>query len=227
MKETRNDFTGTCFVCGKSGHKKQDCWKNPDKKKSSEQAFTVSEHGSGGWLLDSGASSHMCPFQDEFVDIRPLNNSVSISIANGETMLAAGVGTIRVILKNKKPIRIEDVLYVPELDRRLLSVSTLSAKGLHVTFRNKTCEIRTDQEVVTQVTKTVKLFVLECDILESVSTSEEVGGEAKPVSPSVWHARLGHLPIRAMKNLDKCVQGFKIQDSSAVDDDQDEKCEDV
>uniref|UniRef100_A0AAV1VEP3 CCHC-type domain-containing protein n=1 Tax=Peronospora matthiolae TaxID=2874970 RepID=A0AAV1VEP3_9STRA len=42
-KEARNKFTGTCFTCGKHGHKKQDCWKNPDKKKSSEQAFTYSE----------------------------------------------------------------------------------------------------------------------------------------------------------------------------------------
>ena len=48
-------------------------------------------------------------------------------------MLAAGVGTIRVVLKNKKTIRIEDVLYVPQLDRRLLSISALSAKGLNVT----------------------------------------------------------------------------------------------
>lgn len=224
-KETRNKFYGTCFVCGKQGHKKQDCWKNPDKKKNSEQAFTVSEHGSEGWLLDSGASSHMCPFQDDFMEIRSLNRSVSISIANGETVLAAGVGTIRVVLKNKKPIRIEDVLYVPELDRRLLSIPALSAKGLHVTFRNRTCEIRNDQEVVTQVTRKGKLFVLECDTLESANRSEEVGSRAKPVSPSIWHARLGHLPMKAMNNLNKCVEGFQMQDLSAVDDDQDEICE--
>ena len=68
-------------------------------------------------------------------------------------MLAAGVGTIRVVLRNKKTVRIEDVLYVQQLDRRLLSISVLSAKGLNVTFRNKTCEIRNDQEVVTQVTQ--------------------------------------------------------------------------
>uniref|UniRef100_A0AAV1TX07 CCHC-type domain-containing protein n=1 Tax=Peronospora matthiolae TaxID=2874970 RepID=A0AAV1TX07_9STRA len=40
-KEARNNFTRTCFICGKHGHKKQDCWKKSDKKKSFEQAFTV------------------------------------------------------------------------------------------------------------------------------------------------------------------------------------------
>ena len=171
-KVPRNKFPGTCFVCGKYGHKKQDCWMNPDKKKSSEQAFTVSEVGCEGWLLDSGASSHMCPFKNDFVELRSLNRAVTVSIANGETVMAAGVGTIRVVLRNKKPIKIEDVLYVPGLDRRLLSIPALSARGLHVTFRNRTCEIRNDQEVVTQVTQKGKLFVLECDSVESVNTSE-------------------------------------------------------
>ena len=57
-----------------------------------------------------------------------------------------------------------------ELDRRLLSISALSAKGLHVTFRDRICEIRNDQEVVTMVTQKGKLFVLECNTLESAST---------------------------------------------------------
>ena len=68
----------------------------------------------------------MCPFQDEFVELR---RTVCISIANGEKVLAAGVGTIRVVLKTKKSIRIEDVLYVLELDRRLLSFPALYTKG--------------------------------------------------------------------------------------------------
>ena len=55
--------------------------------------------------------------------------------------------------------------------------------------------------------------------------SQEVGSEAKPVSASVWHERLGHLQTKATKDLDKCVEGFKMQDSSIVVEDQDEICE--
>lgn len=40
----------------------------------------MSENGTDGWLLDSGASSHMCTFQDEFVEIRSLTCSVSIRL---------------------------------------------------------------------------------------------------------------------------------------------------
>nr|CCA24076.1 putative polyprotein [Albugo laibachii Nc14] len=209
-KETRNKFAGTCFICNKYGHKEQHCWKNPDRKMNIEQAFTVGEYGTEGWLLDSGGSSHVCPFQDEFMEVRSLNKPVGISIANGETVLAAGVGTIRIISANKKPIRIEDVLYVPELDRQLLSNPALSTKGLQVTFRNKTCDIRNDhQELITKVTQTGKFLVLECDILESTRASEEMGSRAKSMSPDIWHARLRHLTMKSMKPLEKCVGGFK------------------
>ena len=76
----------------------------------------------------------LCPFQDKFVENRSLKRSVSISIRNGEIVLTAEVGTIRVILKNKKQIRIEDVLHVPELDRRLLSIPALFTKGYTCPF---------------------------------------------------------------------------------------------
>ena len=109
----------------------------------------MSEQEFEGWLLNSGASSHMCPFKNEFVEARPLDRVVDISIANGETVKADGAETIRVVRKNQKAIRIEDVLYVPGFDRRLLSISALSSKGLHITFQNNKCEIRKQYEVVT------------------------------------------------------------------------------
>lgn len=58
----------------------------------------------------------MCPFRSEFVEFRSLNESVRISVANGESVAVDGIGTIRVVLENKNLIRIEDVFYVPKLD---------------------------------------------------------------------------------------------------------------
>ena len=110
--ETHNKFSGTCCLSSKYEHEKKDCWNIPENKKNSEQAFTVVEHGSEGWLLDSGASSRMCLTQDEVVTIRSHNRSVGISIANGETLMAVGVQTVCVILKYKSRIRIEEMFYV-------------------------------------------------------------------------------------------------------------------
>ncbi|CEG46708.1 polyprotein [Plasmopara halstedii] len=117
----------------------------------------------------------MCPFQDELKETRPLNSPIAISVANGSKIMAAGIETIRVTLKNKAPIRIEIVLYVPDVDRRLLSISALSAKGLKVTFGNKSFTIKTGQDIVTKVSQTGKLFVLDCILTETANMSEEAG----------------------------------------------------
>ena len=44
--------------------------------------------------------------------------------------------------------------------------------------------------------------MLECERVESAEICEKVGGAAKPVSLSIWHARMGHLPIKALKFLE-------------------------
>ena len=118
--------------------------------------------------------------------------------------MEGGIGTIRVVLKNKKPIRIDNVLFVPELDRRLLSASVLVERGLNVSFENGSCTIRNNQEIVTEVARKGKVYVMESVTREEVHAVEEKPnvGSAKI---STWHARLGHLPINKMKLLDQCV----------------------
>ena len=172
-----------CQYCKRTNHAAQDCWYNLSKKRSiKEQSFTVSEHYTDCWVLDSGASSHMCPIQDEFSDIRPLDMPIPISVANGGRIMAVGVGTIRVTLKNSKPIRIENVLYVPKLDRKLLSISALLKKGLDVSFNNNCCTIKNDEDIITKVPRRSKLFILECVPTESANLSEDTGPITKPVS---------------------------------------------
>nr|CCA24283.1 putative polyprotein [Albugo laibachii Nc14] len=100
-KQNRNNhgFQGKCFNYGKYGHMKIDCRKNRIVP-SDGKAFTCSDGSHGGCILDSGASSHMSPFQDEFAGIRSLGKVVLISVANGVQVEAKGIGTVRVILRN-------------------------------------------------------------------------------------------------------------------------------
>ena len=113
------------------GHKKKEGLKNPDMKKNFEQAPSVGEHGPEGWLVGSGARSHLFHVQDNFVEIRRINRSVDILITIGDTLLTAGVGTTLFVLNSK-------------LDRRL-SLKKFALSAYRVTrdhFCNKTCEIR-------------------------------------------------------------------------------------
>ena len=81
------------------------------------------------WLLDSGASSHLCRNIELFssiVDIPP----VSILSANGESFFANQKGTILLTIQSNMPdanipdmpITLMNVIYVPKLNANLLSV---------------------------------------------------------------------------------------------------------
>ncbi|KAI9919778.1 hypothetical protein PsorP6_017631 [Peronosclerospora sorghi] len=150
------------MLSGLIGHKRQDCRNGQDKKTRSDKlASTVSDQNSEGWLLDSVESSHMCPRKNEFAELEMLKNPVKITIANGSEVLAMGIGTVRVMIINEKSIKIEEVLFVPDLDRRLLSIPALSRKILQVLFTKLHCEIRMQDEVVTRVTKAGKVNIME------------------------------------------------------------------
>ena len=90
------------------------------------------------------------------------SRTIRRSIANGIKVSAIGTGTLPVILKNKTPIRIENVLHVSDLDRRLLSIPALAEKGLMSLLEEE------------YVTKKRKFYVMECAIneLALVSTSD-------------------------------------------------------
>ena len=156
-------FSGRCYRCNKYGHKRQDCVvaQQETRQSGKERAFTASCQTSAGWLLDSGASSHMCPDRDEFSKIDSLKDPIMITIADGSEVEAKGVGTVRVQLKTGEVIRIEETLWVPGLDRRLLSISALSRKGLKVIFSNLSCQIRSNAEVIAQVPRRNKMYVLD------------------------------------------------------------------
>nr|CCA26539.1 putative polyprotein [Albugo laibachii Nc14] len=194
------------------------------KKQYNEQAFTVCEDMVEGWLLDSGASSHMCPFKEAFSEIRPLKKDTYISIANGSKISAQGIGIVPVILENKTPIRIENILYVPDLDRRLLSIQALAEKGLNVSFGKGICQIRDNERVVTQVTKRGKVYVMECAINE-LALADTEKHDQNSSDFSTWHARLGHLPIEKVAALENCIDGFKMQPMTKRDIDKEIICE--
>ena len=93
----------------------------------------------------------MCPDRDEFSNLDSLKDPIMITIADGSEVEAQGVGTVRVQLQTGEVIRIEETLWVPDLDRRLLSISAFSRKGLRVIFSDLGCQIRSNAEVFAQV----------------------------------------------------------------------------
>ncbi len=73
------------------------------------------------WLLDSRSTCHMTDrkyFFEDFTD----NVDGSLYFANQSKIKPSGLGTIRVKLPNPLDIILHHVLYLPQLNRNLLSL---------------------------------------------------------------------------------------------------------
>ena len=135
-----------CHNCGEAGHWACNCTK-PKKRRSNTSAphqanpqapmgcmFTVlnrdaTNYGSvTTYILDSGASNHYTPSQDDLQDYIPFGTPCMINTAKGQVQ-AMGTGILHYTLrlKNGEDIfgELRDVTWVPDITVRLLSVCQL------------------------------------------------------------------------------------------------------
>ncbi len=219
----------TCYGCGKDGHKKPNC---PELKRSAcgnagkiakgdvnssddgfcaitgDQCHVTSEKSkakieSNAWIIDSGATKHMCPNRSSFENFRELTVPEKVGMGDGRTVDALGVGDVylRMLVDARKPcmVPLSNVLYVPKLAGNLFSVKSVTARGYVVEFQGGACSIRRSSGRVRAAGSLVgNLYHLHC-----TSVSREVASVAASESSEfeLWHRRLGHLNEKSLKEM--------------------------
>ena len=137
-KSKRKKSKLKCWFCGKSGHLKKDCWKRQQQtskaessteKKEANTTDTGSASGSGmsdevlsvnvsnhgqHWLLDSGASNHMCIHKEWFKTYKSINDGV-LYMGNDVTCNIVGIGSIQLQMFDGTTRILTDVRHVPDL----------------------------------------------------------------------------------------------------------------
>jgi hypothetical protein len=98
---------------------------------------------------------------------------------------------------------LRDVLFVPSLQRNLISVSCLDNYGFDCHFGEGKCEILCNNERVGLAFQKKDLYLLSlhenvnsvCDVNENVSTSNANRKRKRThdASLKLWHCRLGHI----------------------------------
>ena len=144
-----------CFNCNEHGHYASDCTK-PNRRRKEETAnmalsknmefalqTNISKNSKNCWILDSGASNHICNKMEMFKSSSYFDSFVIV--ANGKKLKTKAVGTIEldVELEDHKMVKLmmHDVLYVPDMEFNLISIAKLTEKGVLVWFDTNSCRL--------------------------------------------------------------------------------------
>ncbi|KXJ81929.1 hypothetical protein RP20_CCG016837 [Aedes albopictus] len=155
LKEEADTPCTSCGECGKAKTAQND---------TRSVAFTVGEENFKRWVIDSGASSHMCSDRSCFESLREFSGG-NIILADGKTSQVQGEGQVVVhgVDGSGETVKINmnKVKFVPGLSTNLISVGQLVQKGFKVSFANATCGIvNADGEVVATGSQHGKLYYL-------------------------------------------------------------------
>ena len=80
------------------------------------------------WLLDTGATSHMTFRKDCFEELNETIDGI-VYFENKSSIKPKGMGTIRLKIPGFPDFLLKNVLYLPELQRSLLSMVEIQKQG--------------------------------------------------------------------------------------------------
>lgn len=158
-------------------------------------------------ILDTGASSHMTGHLDNLNNIKS-SIPCSIGLPDGRETVAVEQGDTNLSEKFK----VHNVLYVPDLQCNLLSISQLiDENDCEALFTKNDCILQDqDSEMVIGIGE-------HREGLYIVKGSESVAAVKSGENCEVWHQRLGHPPSRVVGLLPFDVLGVSDHSNKACD----------
>ncbi|CAI7840858.1 unnamed protein product, partial [Closterium sp. NIES-54] len=174
------------------------------------------------WLVDNGASSHICSDRSLFSSLQQPTDDIIVRFGGGETYKVLGVGTVVPTLRSQTSettIQLDNVLFLPSSVHNLLSVCALGAAGIAVSFPTaERVELKTDVAHIGEGFTRNNMFYLQ--LHHGSSAAPSINPMACPVSTTtssyLWHRRFGHLNMRDLSTLHRqqLVTGLTLSSSS-------------
>ena len=185
----------------------------------------VNEYTGTQWIIDSGATSHICSDRGLFVELKRLEQPLDVVLGDGRVLQTNHCGSVNLCLKSgslARRCKLHNVLFVPQLTYCLLSVSKAVEKGIQFTFNEKGCIVRDIKgKLITVASKAGNLF--QVSTVDQKCHACEHSGD-KPLEQcyvskeELWHRRYGHLGIDSLKKLaaNDLVEEFDYRVSEGI-----------
>ena len=199
-------FKGNCHNCQEKEHMARNCPKrnteNPNRKGNDgsarsaerdddnlitedEALVTFDSLYNSGWIIDSGATQHMTFEKNQLSDYVEFKQPCTVNMFH----LGIWQGTYRIVTDlwdQVQNISLCDVLYLPELEKNLLSVRAMVKMGANVQFIGDECKITRNAKLLALGKIHGKLYMLK------IATKEHVNVVKENCSLKLWHYRYGH-----------------------------------
>lgn len=160
------------------------------------------------YLLDTGASNHVCNDRSRFTQFTPLSGEEDFMISGAHRLRVEGVGIINITVKfgqgdATRSIELRDVHYIPSFTTNLVSYDAFESKGTWLDPRRN----RLEHNGITVATyeRMWRQRVLEYHPISAETVYPAISSRvAKPKAK--WtiqqaHSRLGHVYEESLKHL--------------------------
>lgn len=122
-------------------------FRGKETKKKDQQTDKVSflvhkQENISSWIVDSGTTSYMTNKLEHLENLKQEQSKVGVAKAN-KSMLSKGLGTL-----NSENCVLKNVMYVPDLNANLISVSAITDHGGEMIFTGKEVMIKKDREQI-------------------------------------------------------------------------------
>eukprot|EP00253_Pinus_taeda_P030483 PITA_30483 len=160
------------------------------------------------WYLDSGASLHMTSDKNLLSALEEKDLKMRIEMDDDGSYNVSGVGTVAFQREHGAPLTLIDVMYVPGLKNKLVSIVMLEDKGYNVIFSKGKVFLRhiamgQTKRIGVRVKNLYKLEVDDCVALSmkaKLVQSQDIG--------ELWHRRLSHLHHGTLKIIQQISRGL-------------------
>ena len=220
-----------CNYCKEPGHWKNDCPKKKRKQEKKEgvggsvavaETDTNSEddlalvaagqsHRNDVWVLDSGASYHICPNREFFSTYEQIDGG-NVTMANSAACKVVGIGLVRIQTHDGVFCTLNEVRHVPQMTKNLISLSLLDSKGFSFKGEGGVMYVCQGSKVVLTGLKRGTLYYLRGSTV--TGSADVASSEVQTMDMTrLWHMRLGHMGERGMQILSKrdLFSGHKVQ----------------
>lgn len=162
-------------------------------------------------LYDSGASQHMSPYRDRFINFKSISPH-PIQAADKHTFEAIGRGDLPIELpngKSKTRILLTNVLYAPSMGVTLVSISRLTSAGHAALFRDESCKIfDANKKLLGEVPVRNGLY----QVRRPLTSFAGVTNTPKILTMEELHKRMAHIAPSSIREMlvKGMIEGIKL-----------------